>query len=101
MENNLLDVDGYPTMETCYKIRSWPTDDFKGMMEFVKSIWKYSEYWSEKETEEGTEYHLSTGGWSGNEDLIQAMGENGMFWILCWHQSTRGGHFIFKVSENG
>ena len=105
MEIDLLDKDGYPTMETLNKIRRWPLNDFKGMMEFIKPIWKYSDegYWSEIDYEceefKGTRYNLSTGGWSGNEDLVQAMGENGMFWILCWYQSQRGGHFIFEVRE--
>lgn len=98
---NYLDDDGYPTMQVCHKIRTWPENDFHGMMKFIKPLWKYNTdgYWTETETEKGIEYSISTAGWSGNEDLLQAMGENGMFWILCWVQSRRGGHYIFEVKD--
>lgn len=41
-------------------------------------------------------YTFSTGGWSGNEDLIRAMEQNWMIWSLTWVQSRRGGHYIFE-----
>lgn len=98
---NYLDDDDYPTMEACNKIRYWPENDFKGMMQFVKRLWKYSTdgYWTETEVNKTIEYGISTAGWSGNEDLLQAMGENGTFWIQCWIQSRRGGHYIFEVKD--
>lgn len=43
------------------------------------------------------EYH--TGGWSGAEDLIEAM--LGQFWIRHYHTTWhRGGHFYFEVPDS-
>ena len=39
--------------------------------------------------------YISTGGWSGNEDLIGAMQNNAMLWIMTWVSSRRGGHYTF------
>ena len=36
-----------------------------------------------------------TGGWSGNEDVIEAMRANHLFWILYWESSNRGGRHAF------
>lgn len=42
------------------------------------------------------EYH--TGGWSGAEDLIEAM--LGQFWVRHYHTRwERGGHFYFEVPD--
>jgi hypothetical protein len=87
--------DGYPTEEELEKIRQWPHErQWVGLMEFVESIWWNPEWgW----TKEGTTYRISTGGWSGNEDLIGALKANTMFWLCCWQSSRRGGHYEFVV----
>lgn len=38
---------------------------------------------------------LSTGGWSGCEEIITALSNNIPFWSLYWFSSERGGHYIF------
>ena len=40
---------------------------------------------------------LHTGGWSGNEDIIQSLKENLTFWGMYWQRSDRGGHYYFKM----
>ena len=45
------------------------------------------------------ELDLSTGGWSDNEAIIEALQANHTFWSPCWVQSRRGGHYWFIVSE--
>ena len=44
-------------------------------------------------------WHVSTGGWSGHEDVISALRDNLMFWMLSWVSSTRGGHYVFETRE--
>lgn len=44
-------------------------------------------------------YTLATGGWSENEDIIEAMQQNRFLWMTCWYQSTRGGLHVFKVAQ--
>ena len=96
-----MDSDGYPTEEELEKIRSW-RDDWNGLMLYLKKRWRWDSYiW--RETIEGNLitnkflWHVSTGGWSGHEEMIQALQENYLFWGLCWLSSRRGGHYEFEV----
>ena len=107
-----LDEDGYPTEEALEKIASWPhTDGWTELLAFVRELWLYSDYgfWDEEKnvttidfpnyTVVADVYDISTGGWSGNETIIEALRKNWMFWNFCWYQSTRGGHYIFHVKN--
>ena len=105
MNKEWLDEDGvYPTEEALEKIRTWPYEDIPGCFEFMKDIWTYADegYWEEQETEDPLferpilQYHISTGGWSGNEDIIRALEKNWIIWHGTWTQSRRGGHYIFE-----
>ena len=107
LEEELLDDDGYPTDAALEIVRLWHWSDTKGWFEFVKSVW-YSPSWGWSEglephdylnNPEVYRYHISTGGWSGNESIISAMNENDMIWSLTWVQSRRGGHYIFEGKE--
>lgn len=82
----------YPTEQELQKIKEWEPSDFHGLMQFVKSLWAFDAWgWSQN----GDIYNISTGGWSGNEDVIEAMNSNVVWWMMYWQQSTRGGHYIF------
>lgn len=48
---------------------------------------------------DGKHLRLVTGGWSGNEDIIQALAQNHLFWSLCWESSHRGGLYLFEVPD--
>lgn len=75
------------------KIQDWPAPDWTGLMEFVKPCWSdHGRIWFED-----GEWRLATGGWSGNESIIDAMQSNFMFWSMCWQMSRRGGLFFFKL----
>jgi len=100
---DVLDSDGCPTEETLKKISGWECTDFRGCMEFVKSIWAYAD-WGWHETNEADwiktdkvnrVYRISTAGWSGNESIISALKKNSILWFLNWWESRRGGHFVF------
>ena len=105
--NEYLDADGYPTEEALEKIESWPYTDPRGWFKFIENIWHLRSWgWTEgyfKENESDPadkyQYHISTAGWSGNEDIIRAMQENKNLWYFSWVQSRRGGHYIFEVEE--
>lgn len=94
----------YPSDVELERIRGWPcpdTGDWKPLMELIEDIWQYAPDWGWHEESSPTPghlgYHISTGGWSGNEDIISAMQDNAMFWLMCWEESRRGGHFTFRV----
>lgn len=104
----MLDKDGYPTEETLQKIRDWDMMDPWGVFEFIKKIWEYRDWgWTEKHgkseiTGKSTiKFYISTAGWSGNEDLIDALRESGegMIWIISWISHRRGGHYEFELSD--
>jgi hypothetical protein len=40
---------------------------------------------------------LHTGGWSGNEDIIEALQNHKLFWMMWWWKTERGGHYYFEV----
>ena len=91
-----MDKNGYPEEHELKKIRNWPYTDSFGLMKYIKDLW-YMDDWGFSE-KKGT-FYLSTGGWSGNEEIIEALAENIMFWNICWWSSNRGGHYIFKIPE--
>ena len=84
----------YPTDEELEIIRNWKTNDFHGLMEYIKPLWNYADcgYWNF----ENDIYSISTGGWSGNEDIIANMQENIVWWMMYWQSSRRGGHYTFE-----
>ena len=112
IENNeMLDEDGYPTDAALDVIKLWHWNDIKGWFKFIESVWSAG-YGRWIECEDGFDqytneilknnlrYHLSTGGWSGNESIIHAMQKNkSMLWTLTWVQSRRGGHYIFELKD--
>jgi hypothetical protein len=87
----------YPTEEELKSIAEWNYNNFDELMEYIRELWEFADqgYWKQ----DGSTYFLSTGGWSGNEDIIHALHENLMFWSLCWHESKRGGHYKFILPE--
>lgn len=91
----------YPSDEALEKIEQWPvsgTADLRALFDFVRTLWLWPDWgWIEK----GSRFDISTGGWSGNEDIIDALEKNFMFWSLCWVQSRRGGHYQFELREIG
>lgn len=92
-----MDEDGYPTEEELDKIKNWPYRDYKALMAYIRERWAYAEdgYWQQKQ---GI-YYISTAGWSGNEEIIQALKENHVFWGICWESTHSGGHYEFILSK--
>lgn len=83
--------------EDLQRIKEWPHDDLPGMLAFVKERWWRPDWgWTE---EPCGRLELSTGGWSGNEELIEALQGNYVFWAMCWESSRRGGHFTFDLNR--
>lgn len=101
------DHNGYPTDEELKRIEEWPpSENYKEWFDFIHSIWTYADWaWREEEKKHNElfrgkqvrQYSISTGGWSGNESIIEAMEKNWIAWTMTWVQSTRGGHYLFEV----
>lgn len=87
-----------PTEEELETIKTWPIkgrDSIGLLFKYIQRLWRWDRYFTVK----GNTFELSTGGWSGNEDIIGAMQENFVFWSLCWKSSRVGGHYVFKVPK--
>jgi hypothetical protein len=98
--------DGYPDEKELEQIKYWPYTDLFGLFDFIKERWAYSD-WGWKETwvkrkigekNEVLSLHISTGGWSGNEDIIEALLANQMVQVLTYTSWRRGGHYEFEIS---
>lgn len=90
MTSPTFDRDGYPTEETLLAIEQWNHRDPQGWFKFCKDS-LHPVYSTFSLTPEGLE--ITTGGWSGNEDVIGAMQKN-ILWTVYWINSHRGGRFL-------
>ncbi len=84
-------MNEYPTEEELQKLQNWDViKDLKGFIEYSESLWNMNygvfEIW-------GDNLKLVTGGWSGNEDIINYLPS--MFNMLYWKKSERGGLHLF------
>ena len=95
MKEPTFDEYGYPTDETLETIEKWPFMDCKGWFSFIGEAW----YWPEMFDVNGNTVSASTGGWSGNEDIINAMERNELMWVISWKCSQRGGHYEFEIPK--
>lgn len=96
-------MSDYPTEEQIGRIMFWDFHDPQGWLAYVAELWHWEGYGPREACvlEDGTrQIECSTGGWSGNEQLISAMMENSLLWHLTWFQSQRGGHYIFYLAKD-
>ena len=104
----MSDRDGYPTTQEieqlkiyCGHLRTKNTkldiDSFiDSLVELLKEIWHYPDYIAGN----GRYFELHTGGWSGNEEIINVLSES-MFWLMYWRKSEWGGHYYFELPSDG
>jgi hypothetical protein len=78
------------------RIRKWPDSDPVGLLDFIKSIWNYGDWGFKMSGKKVLRVELHTGGWSGNEEIIQHF-EKKLLWYMSWMKSTRGGHYYLRV----
>lgn len=115
------DDNGYPTVAELRKLKRLagsmdhaPTNrlaeppDYEAVMGYLTLIW-WNPAWGIKRgrrllgRRRGVgvryrRYEVSTGGWSGNEDIIRVL-ERTFFWVMCWQSSRRGGHYVLDVPQ--
>ena len=98
------DKDGYPTEEELKTIREWDFEKTSAidLIEYIRNMWWQSEWgvkWGFKlKGKKVITLELHTGGWSGNEDIVNALSQS-MFWHLYWEKSCRGGHHYFTIKK--
>lgn len=101
-----FDEDGYPSEETLLALRDWPMEDAAGALDFLAAAWHWQEFGVSRELKpaeaevvhaepEDRFLRLATGGWSGNEELIDVFSSR-MIYSVTWRLSARGGLHIFQ-----
>ena len=90
-----MEIDSYSETDELDLIRNWDRG-WEYLFEYIKDRWRYADcgYWEEPEPRV---YKISTGGWSWNEEVIDAMKQHRIFWLICWYSSKRGGHYEFRI----
>lgn len=101
----LLDEEGYPTWEWIHYLKTYKPDASLPLLIFVRTILVNGWHMSNWGFKLGKKYkgkyklELHTGGWSGNEEVIDALKSN--MWLT--HHQMRyvmwrsGGHYYFEI----
>lgn len=87
-----LDEDGYPTSETIDNILMWddsPSELFRSICDLFPPYGRF-----ERRDTDGV-WEVATGGWSGCEEIVEAM-MNNIFISHSWLMSKRGGYHEFE-----
>jgi len=71
----------------------------KELIDYVKSIWGFENWGFKLKGKKVLYLELHTGGWSGNEEILQSLKKNYLFWGMYWEKSIKGGHHYFKIKE--
>lgn len=106
----LFDSDGYPAEETLQRIENWQFSDkqtFLELVSYAKSAYNtnYGNWIVIENYDKLKDFFfdsfsalvIATGGWSGNESVIDALKANRFFWALSNVASFRGGLYIFTT----
>jgi len=95
----MLDENNYPDEESLKQIKEWDIleEGIYGLLDLVEE----NTNWADRQIYRGVrgKYVYHTGGWSGNEDVINALHQNFLFWSMFWVKSTRGGHYYFHIKN--
>lgn len=81
------------------QIRNWPISrSYILLFEFINQVWRHSfGQLSAISADDGAvEYTFTTGGWSENEEILEALKQQRLAWALTWQRSERGGKHVFK-----
>ena len=90
----------YPSNLELDTIKKWDTiseSGTLGLIDFIGGIWEYGDMGFVRKGKRVIKLELHTLGWSGNEDIIDALRHNFIFWSLNWDMHRRGGHYYFTI----
>lgn len=94
----------YHTEQELRLIEKWDVKEVFTLIDYIEQRW-WSADWGFKKQWSKESIHnkpiiileLHTGGWSGNEDIINALLKNKMFVILWYSEWRRSGHYKCEI----
>lgn len=93
------DTNGYPTEPDLQAILEFDGTP-QQFVEYIQSIWWHDYYSTSPDVDDFDvplhRWQISTVGWSGNEEIIGYV-ERTFFQFFYWYQSTRGGHYEYRI----
>lgn len=93
----------YPSDIVLERIKNFDVfeEDIKKLLDLIENEWEFADVGYIKTYSENGKniLELHTGGWSGNEEIIDALMENFAFWGAYWWKTERGGHYWFEIKE--
>jgi hypothetical protein len=94
----------YPSEIVLERIKKFDIfeEDIEKLIELIENEWEFADcgYFTYKGKYRNHRLlKLSTGGWSGNEEIIDALKSNFAFWSAYWWKEERGGHYWFKIKS--
>lgn len=101
LPDNLLDDERYPTTEYLEWIEKYDIlkNGVDGLLNVLSDTWMFGDWGFKRKRSRNGKFtvELHTGGWSGNEEIIQALKTNRYFWFF-WRMSRVGGHYYFSFN---
>jgi len=96
----MLDENCYPDEKSLKKIAKWDifTQGVDGLLDLIEENTNWADRQIHRTGKRVIRYEYHTGGWSGNEEVIDALQQN-FFWFLFWEKSLRGGHYYFRIEH--
>lgn len=94
----------YHTAKELKAIKNWDVKDTNNLIFQLKNMWEYNDCFIENwgldrvfKKRQVLTLELHTGGWSGNEEIIAALKQNKLFWMIWWWKTEKGGHYYFEI----
>lgn len=90
-------MSDYPDDEELTLIKEWPFPKYDELIEYLQSSFWMPDWCITVKGRHVLRVYISTGGWSGNEDRMEALKQNFRFWSSCWRVHRTGGHYEFRI----
>lgn len=95
----MLDQQNYPDPKSLKQIEKWDVlkQGVPDLLDLIKENTNWFDWSISIKGKKVIRFEYHTGGWSGNEDVIDALRRNILFFRLFWQKSERGGHHYFRI----
>jgi len=89
----------YPSEEflICLREEKEFVNNIENYIDIIEQVWYDSEYGFDYDSKNRT-LKLDTLGWSGNEDILEALSYN-PFWWMYHKDETACGHHVFRFNQ--